>query len=286
MNRRQFLKAFGQVTAAYVAAGVGLYHYGSRVEAGRISVEKVRVPLHAMNPALEGFRVVQLSDIHVDSYTQIELVQEAVAVTNSLKPDLVVLTGDYVQHQAEAVFDLIPALTPLQAKYGIFAILGNHEYWTNADVVRTGLEQAGFPVLVNQGVTLGIGKGSVYLAGLDDVWSGQPNLNETLQNWRPGSTTILLAHEPDFADTVARDGRVSLQLSGHSHGGQVRLPGFGAVILPPYGQKYDQGLYNLEVREKLPTRLWLYTNRGVGLGPVSYRINCPPEVTEITLIGT
>ncbi len=118
--------------------------------------------------------------------------------------------------------------------------------------------------------------GGIYLAGLDDLWSGQADLTAALAQAPANVPTILLVHEPDFADTVAKDGRVSLQLSGHSHGGQVRLPGIGAPILPYLGRKYDQGLYNVN-------NMWLYTNRGIGLGRIPLRINCPPEITEFTL---
>jgi predicted MPP superfamily phosphohydrolase len=278
MNRRQFLKAFSHVTAGFAVGGAGLYQYGKHIEAGWLVVEQVRIPIKQLKPALEGFKIVQISDIHIDSFTEIDIVETAVATINSLNPDLIVLTGDYVTRSAEAIFELAPAAASLNAKYGIFAILGNHELWTDPAFVKERLEAAGFPVLVNQGLSLAIGKERLYLAGVDDCWSGQPDLAAALANCPAGVPATLLSHEPDVADTFALDGRVSLQLSGHSHGGQVRLPGYGAIILPPYGAKYDQGLYNVN-------GMWLYTNRGLGLGPVSYRINCPPEVTEITLVG-
>lgn len=116
----------------------------------------------------------------------------------------------------------------------------------------------------------------IYLAGLDDIWSGRPDLQAALDQAPPNTPIILLAHEPDFADTASLDCRIVLQLSGHSHGGQVRLPGVGAPILPPLGRKYDQGLYKIN-------DMWLYTTRGVGLGRIPIRINCSPEITEITL---
>ncbi len=278
MNRRQFLKAFTQVSAAYALGGTGLHQYGKHLEPNRVVVERLQIPLKNLPPTLEGFKIVQLSDIHIDSYTKIEIVEEAVNTANRLQPDVIVLTGDYVQRSAEPIFDLIPAIAALDAKYGVFTILGNHELWTNADLIRDALEKGGLPVLMNEGLALRVGKAAIYLAGLDDVWSGRPDLKMALDKLPPETPTILLAHEPDFADTFALDGRVSLQLSGHSHGGQVRLPGLGAIVLPEYGQKYDQGLYNVN-------GMWLYTNRGLGLGSVPYRINCPPEVTEITLVS-
>jgi uncharacterized protein len=276
-SRRSFLKALGQVAVGGSIALAGGYGYSTRVEPSWLTVEQVQIPLKTLKPALEGFRIVQMSDFHLHPNTQIELIREAVAIANELKPDLIALTGDYVQQGADSIFELAPTLAALNAKYGVFTILGNHDLWTNAEVVRAGLEQAGLPVLVNKGVALGIGGETLYLAGLDDGWSGAPELNRALDNLPANALTILLAHEPDLADTFALDGRISLQLSGHSHGGQVRLPGAGALILPYLGQKYDQGLYKVQ-------EMWLYTTRGVGVGSIPMRINCPPEITEIILV--
>lgn len=277
-SRRGFLKALGQVLLGSAVAGTATYGYSTQIEPSWLMVEQVRIPLRKLKPGLEGFKIVQMSDIHLHPYTQLEFVQKAVARANELKPDLVVLTGDYVLESADSIFELAPALTGLNAKYGIFTILGNHDLWTNAEVVRAGLQQAGLPVLINEGLALGVGSDLLYLAGLDDGWSGQLDLKTALAKLSADAPAILLAHEPDLADNFALDGRVSLQLSGHSHGGQVRLPGIGAPILPYLGRKYDQGLYR--VRD-----MWVYTTRGIGLGPVPTRFNCPPEITEITLVA-
>ncbi len=277
-SRRGFLKAFGQMVLGGSMALAGGYGYSTQIEPGWLTVERVEVPLKNLKSGLEGFKIVQLSDIHLHPYTQLEFVQQAVARVNTLQPDLVVLTGDYVLESADSIFELAPTLAGLNAKYGIFTIFGNHDLWTNETVVRRGLQQAGLPLLVNEGLALGVGKEILYLAGLDDGWSGQLDLEAALAQWPSAAPTILLAHEPDLADIFALDGRISLQLSGHSHGGQVRLPGIGAPILPHLGRKYDQGLYRVG-------DMWVYTNRGLGLGPIPTRFNCPPEITEITLRG-
>jgi predicted MPP superfamily phosphohydrolase len=278
INRRDFLKSFGAMAVGAGAITIGNYNYNPSVQDDSpIVVEKVEIPLKNLAPALEGFRIVQLSDLHLQPYTKIELIQQAVNKANALKPDLIVLTGDYVTRKAEPVFELAPALSALNAKYGVFSILGNHDLWTNVEAIKTGFKEAGLPLLQNRGLSLGIGQSTLYLAGVDDGWSGQPDLEAALSNQPADATTILLAHEPDLADTFSLDGRVALQLSGHSHGGQVRIPGFGAPVLPTLGRKYDQGLFNVN-------DMWLYTNRGIGLVfPV--RINCPPEITEITLVS-
>lgn len=276
MSRRNFLKAWGQIVVGGGLAAFGGYKYATRIEPEWLVVEQVQVPLQNLKPALEGFKIIHMSDIHLHPHTQIDFVQEAVSMANDLNPDLIVLTGDYVLQGADSIFELAPVLANLNARYGIFTIFGNHDLWTSREIVHTGLNEAGIPVLNNQGVSLNAGGELVYLAGLDDIWSGQPDLQAALDHAPPNAPIILLVHEPDYAPTVSLDGRIALQLSGHSHGGQVRLPRIGAPFLPPLGRKYDQGLYKVN-------DMWLYTNRGVGLSRIPIRINCPPEITEITL---
>lgn len=277
MSRREFLKTVGKVTVGYAALGGGLIEYGRHVEAVNVVIDRVEIPIKNLKPALEGFRIAQLTDIHLYPHTTIDLVHEAVAIANQLKPDLTVLTGDYVTDEAESITELAPVLAGLNARHGIFTSLGNHDLWTDPYLVRTTLEKEGLPVLVNQGLNLNVGGENLYLAGLDDCWSGQPDLTFALANHKEGTPVVLLAHEPDFADIHSLDERVSLQLSGHTHGGQVRIPGIGAIITPTYGKKYDQGLFNVN-------GMWVYTNRGLGSSPVPFRVNCPPEVTELTLV--
>lgn len=274
LNRREFLKVAG------LAVGVSLVAATSYLAINDESQDPVvdRVPIRIKNlhPALEGFTLLQMTDQHLYPLTQPSLIKKSVAIANSLNPDLVVLTGDYVWQDLEAIDELAPILAGLDAKHGVFSTLGNHDYWLDADVITTTLEAAGLPVLVNQGLSIKHGKGSFYLAGLDDGWSGSPDLDATLEAAMPGDSVILLCHEPDLADRYALDGRVSLQLSGHSHGGQIRLPGLGALILPYLGRKYDIGLYKVD-------EMLLYTNRGLGVISEPVRYNCPPEITQFEL---
>lgn len=277
ISRRDFLKSVGPVIVGSCVVTAGAYEYSSQVGSEVLVVERVQIPLKNLGPGLEDFKIVQLSDIHLHPYTQLDLVREAVTLANTLQPDLVVLTGDYVLQHAESIFELAPVLASLNARYGVFAVLGNHDLWTNKEVVQLGFKEAGLPVLLNAGVAVGTGQNTLYLAGLDDGWSGKPDLKTALDNLPATLPTILLAHEPDLADIFSLDGRVSLQLSGHSHGGQIRFPGFDPPFAPALGRKYVQGLYNVN-------GMWLYTNRGIGL-VLPFRINCPPEVTEITLVS-
>lgn len=273
-SRRAFLRATRNVLAGTALASVSSYAYGTQLELNWLKVTRVTVPIHNLPAAAEGFRIAQLTDLHLRPVTTLENIRAAVALANSLKPDLTVLTGDYVTDRAEDIDELAPVLGQLNARHGVFAALGNHDLWTNAEVVRGSLERAGVPVLVNSGFALPVG---VYVAGVDDAWSGQPDLYAALAGNTAHQPTVLLAHEPDFVDDFSQDTRVALQLSGHTHGGQIRLPGWGALALPAYGQKYDYGLFR--VRQS-----WLYTSSGIGSAFFGVRLNCRPEVAELTLV--
>ena len=276
LNRREFLKVAGLTVGGGLVAASS--YLAINDESQDPVVDQVPIRIKNLHPALEGFTLLQMTDQHLYPLTQPSLIKKSVAIANSLNPDLVVLTGDYVWQDLEAIDELAPILSGLDAKYGVFSTLGNHDYWLDADVITETLEAAGLPVLVNQGLSIKHGKGSFYLAGLDDGWSGNPDLDATLEGAMLSDPVILLCHEPDLADRYSLDGRVSLQLSGHSHGGQIRLPGLGALILPYLGRKYDIGLY--KVNEML-----LYTNRGLGVISEPVRYNCPPEITQFVLLG-
>ena len=280
ISRRQFLRTAAKIFAGTLAVAVGGgyagYHYTASIEPGWLDITRVQVPLKNIGPALDGFKIVHMSDLHLKPFTDIEMIQAAVATANSLNPDLVALTGDFVLQEAEAIFDLAPVLTTLNATYGIYTVFGNHDLWTNREVVRLGMTESGIPMLKNEGRALSVGNETLYLAGVDDVWSGQPDLRAALATAPADTPTILLSHEPDPVDTFSREGQISLQLSGHTHGGQVRLPGIGPLVLPPHGIKYDQGLFQVN-------DTWLYTNRGLGVIFPPVRLNCRPELTEITL---
>lgn len=274
-SRREFLKLTGWSLGASVLLTSGFLTLKN--EANQAQVFSVTIPVRGLPASLEGFKILQMSDFHLYPYTQPELVQQAVDICNTRNADLVVLTGDYVWLQVESIFELTDILSGLQAKHGMYAVIGNHDIWTDVKVIRAGFDRQRIPVLMNQGLPISVGKGSFYLAGLDDGQSGQPDLKAALEDAPADAPVVLLFHEPDLADDVSLDGRVSLQLSGHTHGGQVRLPGIGPFILPYLGRKYDYGLYRIN-------QMWLYTNGGLGTISVPVRYRCPPEITEITLV--
>lgn len=274
MTRRDFLKLGATATVAGVLGAAVMI--GAADESQHPVVERIQIPIPALPAGLEGCRIVYLSDFHLYPYTRLSLIRRCVAIANALDPDLVILGGDYVWRNLDAIHDLAPELGKLNARRGVFATIGNHDIWLDVEVVKAALRQAGLHLLVNSGVPITAGKDAFYLAGLDDGWSGRPDLDAALVQ-RPAAAPVVLAvHEPDLADGYAQDGRIALQLSGHSHGGQVRRPFRGAFILPYLGRKYDMGLYQVRA-------LWLYTNRGIGCISEPIRYNCAPEITEFTL---
>ncbi len=278
ITRRGFLKAFGVTTLGLGVSCIAGYGYVFYVEPHWLSIERVDVPINGLPEGFDGFKIVCLSDIHLHPYTQIDFIERVVASSNKLAPDIVCLLGDYVFASADSIYELAPVLAELESTQGVFAVLGNHDLWTDAAVVRSGLEAVGIRVLVNESVPLRLGDDDLILAGLDDGWSGEPDLSLALDGSPQDAPVILMLHEPDFADHYAQDGRVRLQLSGHTHGGQVRIPGIGSPFRPDYGRKYADGLVEV-------TGMWLYTTRGVGVIAPPARFNCRPEITEITLLS-
>lgn len=276
ISRRGLLKALRNVSLFTALTTFPAYQYGFNIEPKWLYTKRVAIPIEDLPSSLSGFTIVQVSDIHLHPYTEIDMVYKAVERVNALNPDIVVLTGDYVFERAESIFELAPVLAEVNARYGTFSVLGNHDYWTDAEVVADGLRGVDIPVLINQGILIEAREEKLHIAGLDDAWEGSPDLNAAMETSASGAPTILLLHEPDFISEIAKDPRVILQLSGHTHGGQVRIPGFGAPILPDFGRLYDYGLYRVN-------KTWLYVNPGIGVIPPPVRFNCRPEITEITL---
>jgi uncharacterized protein len=236
------------------------------------TVERVVVAAPALPPALDGFTVAQLSDIHHSRVVPLPVIEQWVALTNSLKPDAVFLTGDFVTNDVSYMAACARALARLAAPRGVYAILGNHDYWTDPLEVTRQLRNNGIIVLINSACPLAE---NLWVAGVDDVWSGEANLEKTLQAVPPGAATILLAHEPDFADQAQGRGFV-IQLSGHSHGGQVRVPFTNRPVLPFLAWKYYAGMRTVG---DLP----VYTSRGMGTMQPPFIFRCRPEVALLRL---
>ena len=281
-TRRQFLYTGAAALAG--TAGVGCDGY---LESYRLQLKRIEIPLRRLPHEFDGFTIAQLSDFHYEEHFSAVPIRRSVELVNSLGPDLVVLTGDFVtaplvnlKHHAsrQAAKTAAPCaelLQHLRAPSGVFAVLGNHDAYANPAAVTSALQQHRITVLKNSCVPIERGQKRFWLAGIDDALEGEPDLGAAIQKIPSGENIILLAHEPDFADEAALT-PVDLQLSGHSHGGQIWIPGIGAPWLPPLARRYPRGLYKIE-------KTVLYTNIGIGTIRAPIRINCVPEVTLITL---
>ncbi len=278
LSRRQFLKTAGfTAIGTFTVGSVGLI-YGTQVEPEQIDINPVDVVLPNLAPEFDGFRLVHISDIHMDGEWMTEERFDAIiSKILDLAPDAVVITGDYVTRSAQRDgLSLVSPLSRLTSAVTTIAVLGNHDHWTNKTTIREFLAGAGVLEVSNTLVSLERDGKPLHICGVDDIWERQHRLDLVLDALPKDGAAILLAHEPDYADESARADRFDLQLSGHSHGGQVVLPIIGAPMKPKLGVKYPAGLYR--VRNMLQ-----YTTRGVGMIKPYIRINCPPEITVFNL---
>ena len=281
-TRRKFL-----YTGAVAATGAAVSGGWGFAESNHPQVVRIEIPLARLPHGFDGFTIAQLSDFHYEDRFSVVPIRKAVEIVNGLRPDLIVLTGDFVtvpwldesreslRRYAKTAEPCAGVLEGLQAPMGKFCVFGNHDAASDPAWIARALRDHHLPLLVNRSIPLERGKDRIWLAGIDDVMEGRPNVGLALANVPASELTILLAHEPDFADQASVL-PIDLQLSGHSHGGQVWLPGIGAPWLPPLGRKYPRGLYR--VRD-----MTLYTNIGIGTIRAPIRLNCPPEITLITL---
>lgn len=270
-----------------VTGGLAISADAGILEPNRPQLVRVEVPLARLPAAWDGFTIAQLSDFHYDDDFSVVPIRRAVEVVNRLRPDLVAVTGDFVtvpylsdylhnaKQAASAVEPCARLLGQLRAPFGVQAVLGNHDVASDPARVVEALQSQGIHVLRNRSLPLEQAGTRIWLGGVDDVIEGRPDLDATLKGIPPNEAVVLLAHEPDFADRVTRY-PVDLQLSGHSHGGQVRLPLVGAPFLPDLAQKYPWGMRRIGP-------LTLYTNIGLGTIRIAIRFNCPPEITLLTL---
>lgn len=276
VTRRRFLKMATVFGAAVGAAAVGS-GYGLSIEPNQLGVERVTIPLARLPGAFDGFTLAQLSDLHYGPYVSFEHLARAIDMTNALQADAIVVTGDFVNSSWRYIQPCVELLGKLRAPLGVFAVMGNHDYWVGyLDLTLRSLRQNGVRLLRNQAVPLTRGRSTMYLVGVDDLWMNLADLRGALLSVPQNACKVVLMHEPDFAD-VSAQAEVDLQLSGHSHGGQVRLPFLGPLILPRFAEKYPMGL------ARVGNFTQVYTTRGIGVLPPAIRFNCPPEITHLTL---
>ena len=270
-----------------VALGLLGYGYSTEVEMNWIEITKLTLKLPRLDSAFQGIKLVQISDIHLGQWMNKEKLDHVFKLALEQAPDYFILTGDYLEYHPygepnewatyEENLKLISnSFSQLPAFCPTIGILGNHDHKIYAGWVEQALSEAGVTVLRNSVITIQRGKYQLHLAGLDDVSQNMDRLDTLMKALPEDGAAILLVHEPDFADVSSATLRFDLQISGHSHGGQIVLPIIGAPVLPEMGRKYPSGLYNVN-------NMLLYTNRGVGVTTVNARFNCRPEITVFTL---
>jgi hypothetical protein len=278
ITRRSFLLGGG-------AAALSLAGYAGTHGRHELQITHRTFPIRNLPDAFQNFPIVQISDIHLEEYTEPWFLQYVVDETNKLKPELILLTGDFISRGPasprvawRAAGLAAEILEGLQAPQR-YAVLGNHDVAVGAEHVIAPLRAHGIPMLVDSYTPIQRGHDYLWLCGSDDAGTRNPDLNLAIPA-HPTVPVILLCHEPDYVDHVVRHPRfpsIDLMLSGHTHGGQVRLPVIGPLILPPMGKKYVEGLFHFG-------HLQMYVNRGIGTVGLPVRLNCPAEITHITLV--
>src|SRR6184192_2248738 len=251
--------------------------YGTLFGARVLRRERVEIPVAGLPRGWWGARIVQLSDLHSGRHVTAQRLRGIARRAARLSPEVLVVTGDIVHNSHDFARQAAEAIATVKATHGTYAILGNHDFWAGADAVEKALEKEGIQVLRNRGLVLRRGGDELWLCGVDDPWSGRFDLAAALRDRPQGAATVLLSHQPNTWPVAQRAG-VQLQLSGHTHGGQVamlwlhRSLSLARLITP-----FVAGLYRAGTS-------FLYVNRGAGSVMPVFRIGARPEVTEVTLV--
>ena len=267
--RRTFLRLGVPVLAFCTLVG---YFF---LEAHTLTVHHERVCLPGLPPAFRGMRAVIISDVHHGIFFPVSFVREIVGLSNSLKPDIILLLGDYGYRDSHFLKESIYELGALEAPEGRIAILGNHDILLGRQIASTELARQHFTELTNRNISLQRGSDRLVISGLDDPQQGHPDLGKALEGTKADDFVILLSHSPDVIENL-RDPRIHFVFSGHTHGGQICLPFVGSPIVPSaYGQKYRAGFV------RGPT-VGGYVSTGAGAAFPPIRIGCPASITLMT----
>jgi predicted MPP superfamily phosphohydrolase len=242
-------------------------------EANSLSLERVGIVLARLPKRLDGFKIIHLSDIHHSPFTDLRHIDRAIKIANRLRPDMFVLTGDYVSHDREYIGPVAEALGRLKARYGTFACLGNHDHWTDADHITEQFRSRGITMLVNEGIRVSAMGATFWLAGVDDYMVGKTDLPAAMRGSYPDELKVLLAHNPIIFRQSAR-AKIDLTLSGHTHGGQVKLRDQEKRLIRR--RKLSSGLHRRADSQ-------IYITRGIGTVVLPVRYQCPPEISMLEL---
>ncbi len=269
---------FLALAAGAAALGTGLLSYAHFVEPNHLDIHPVELTLKRLPRAFDGFRIAQFSDLHMEIWQNWPVLERVIEATNAFAPDIVAITGDFVDQEVEPVADrLADTLSQLRPREATLAVVGNHDYWGEVKDVRRMIQRSGIIELNNDVYTIERGGSALHFGGVASMLEAHARLDRVLDRLPDdASPAILLAHEPDYMYISAAARRFDLQLSGHTHGGQVRLPVLTRLALPTFGRKLVAGLGKKR-------GMMVYTNRGLGMSGQQIRFNCPPELTLFTL---
>ena len=273
MNRRTFLK-FAVYGGAVALAG----SYSVLIERNIVHVNRYKIPIANLPSSFHGFTLAQLTDLHLGFLVSKSFVEEIVHRTNKLQTDVIVCTGDYVhkRNTIEEIEKVWPILSKLEARHGVYSVLGNHDHWADSDRSLYWLERTGQNIR-HECKPIYKGKDRILIGGAGDYWEDELNIDKTFSRSDESECRILLSHNPDSVDTVFNTS-LSLVLSGHTHGGQVVIPFFGPPVLPVKNKAYSSGLI-------ATPRTQLFISRGIGWSIYPVRFNCYPEIAILELIN-
>lgn len=264
--------------------------YAAFVEPWWISTTYVDIPVPGLPPELDGYRVVHLTDIHHNVISGAKYLRSVVARANALDPDATVITGDFVTHDPRRMPEAFALLAGLRAPDGVYATRGNHDFGVPLDTMRSIARRSGMHLLENEHRVLAPARRRfarawklesawaprIVLAGVSDLWMGHPNPTQALHGAPDDAFRMLLSHNPHVGEIVVADHRIALQLSGHTHGGQVRPFQKALKLLEESDGKYTSGLV-------AAPHTMVYVSRGVGTSALRMRWNCRPEIALVTL---
>lgn len=272
MNRRQFLK----LSATTAVAGI-IGSYPIFIERYLVQVNRYRIPVPKLPHQFNGFSIVQLTDLHYGSLVPLSFLRHVIGKANGLKKDVIVCTGDYVHRRdtKDEIDGIWPLLSELKAPLGVYSVLGNHDHWADSNRSAYWLERSGHNILSRTQCFERKGK-RLWIAGGGDLWEDHRDFDDILKNVPEEDCKIVLAHNPDSADSSFSQ-RIDLMICGHTHGGQVNIPFYGTPVLPVKNKNYSFGLK--ASRKGQP----VFISKGIGWAVYPVRFNCFPEIAVLEL---